>query len=372
METATHYATLGVTSSAEVSVIRAAYKALVLNHHPDKTVHLSAEARAEHSAIFRKVQEAWDVLGNSSLKEQYDRELDRHSGRVDLRRSTFHRPSTSGAAPRRHTTIRLTTPEEKRAMKAKVEQDLSYLREQRAKRDMEDSQMDITGLKFMLQIWTDMCAEYPSNVEGHGHLRAYCAVQMQVYQDKIVRREREHEEWLEAMSRPKAPGTPGPHSRRASTFRPATGTASKLRTTTAARPARRAAPSKPTAKAPPQLSSRTEEKGRKDAVKQAQPDAKAAAVRSEKEKQKACLEDQARREAERIACVRAKAGAAPLHQPITFAVNTSRSEGSGTAKPGVKNMCGKCSVEHSSFSEWRRCAKEQGEVVDEESFFRTI
>ena len=376
METATHYATLGVTQSAEVSVIRAAYKALVLNHHPDKTVHLSAEARAEHSAIFRGVQEAWDVLGNPSLKALYDHELERHGNRVDLRRSTFHRSSTPHTPRRRHTIIRLTTPEEKRALKAKAEQDLAYLRERRVKRDMEDSQMDTAGLRFMLQTWTDMCAEYDDDVDGHGYLRAYCAVQMQVYQDKIARREHEHEEWLEAMSQPKTPGTPGPKSARPSTLRPDAGNAAKPRTTATAVPAPRTTPpSKPTAFAPHTSPSRTEEKACKHAARQAHLDAKAAAVRAEKEKQKARVEDQARQESDRITRVRAKADAAPLSQHGTGSARTpltNADEGIGGAKRGAKKVCGKCHVEHASFSEWRRCAKESSEVMDEESFFRTV
>jgi DnaJ-class molecular chaperone len=45
----THYATLGVTQTAEASVIRAAYKALALSHHPDKhALHYSVISR-KHS-----------------------------------------------------------------------------------------------------------------------------------------------------------------------------------------------------------------------------------------------------------------------------------------------------------------------------------
>jgi DnaJ-class molecular chaperone len=95
MEPATHYTALGLIPTAPLPVIKAAYKALVLIHHPDKTIHLSASERAHHSATFRLVQEAYDVLTNASMKASYDAELSRHGNRVDLQRSTFHRPSSS-------------------------------------------------------------------------------------------------------------------------------------------------------------------------------------------------------------------------------------------------------------------------------------
>lgn len=367
MATLTHYAALGVTPSAELQVIRAAFKALVLIHHPDKTVHLSAEARAEHSALFRQIQEAWDVLGTPSLKAAYDRELERHGNRIDVHRSTFHRPSTPATTSRPHCSIQLTSPEQKRATKAKIEQDLAYLREQRAKRDIEDSKMDIAGLTFMLQIWTDMAAENSDDVNGNGHLRAYCAVQIQVYQAKIARREQEHEEWLEGMSRPKAPGTPGWKS--TTPLRSSTSTPNRFRTTAASKPTPRTAPVKPRTNAP--LSSRAEDKARMEAAKQAHLHAKAAAVRAEKAKQKARIEDQARRESERVARVRAKAGAPPLGR-WGAGGNASSYQGSDAGKPGVKKMCNKCRVEHASFAEWRRCAKANAGRDEEEAFFHTL
>ncbi|OAG05620.1 uncharacterized protein CC84DRAFT_730177 [Paraphaeosphaeria sporulosa] len=196
----THYDTLGVTQAAAPAVIRGAYKALALLHHPDKTLRLPAEDRATHSSLFRSAQEAFDVLNNPSAKAAYDRKLQRAS------RSNSHSHVHSPTTSRRPNTIHVTSPEEKRALKVKIEQDIAYLRERRAKRDLEDAHMDIAALKFMAQTDAEMAAKYDEDALGHGHSRAYRATQMQVYLEKIEKRERKHEGWLENMARPRAPG----------------------------------------------------------------------------------------------------------------------------------------------------------------------
>ncbi|KAL1608296.1 hypothetical protein SLS60_003236 [Paraconiothyrium brasiliense] len=376
----TYYATLGVTQNAELPVIRAAYKALALSHHPDKTVNLSAEDRAAHSALFRKIQEAFDVLGNPSLKIVYDRELQRHGGRVDVTSSTFHRPPTPSTFPRRRKTIRITSPAEKRVLKTKIEQDLAYLREQRAKRDIEDSEMDISGLKFMLQTWAEMAAEYDDDALSNGNLRAHCAVQMQVYQAKIAKREREHEDWLQGMSRPKAPGNLGVKPTRPPPSRSTTSTPSRLRTATpTSRPMTRATPMSPAVAAQPAPFTRAEAKARKEAAKQSQLDAKAAAVRAGKETHRAKLEEQAHQDATRKARARAKAGAPPLGKwgasGQANANLTSRhtsSEGSSAAKPSYTKPCSTCGQSHASLAEIRKCVKDHADQVKDESFFYTI
>jgi DnaJ-class molecular chaperone len=88
MSTATYYQTLGVLASAPPEVIRAAYKALALVHHPDKTLHLPAGERVSHAKVFREVQEAYDVISIHSLKALYDAELARHNNSVDLSSSS--------------------------------------------------------------------------------------------------------------------------------------------------------------------------------------------------------------------------------------------------------------------------------------------
>jgi curved DNA-binding protein CbpA len=413
----THYATLGVTQTAEASVIRAAYKALALSHHPDKTVHLSAEDRAARSALFRDIQEAFDVLGNPALKIAYDRELERH-GNVDASRSTFHRPRTSSTTSRRCNVIRVTTPQEKRALKAKIEQDLAYLREQRAKRDLEDAQMDVAGLKFMLQTWVEMVQEYDDDALGHGNLRAHCAVQIQVYLAKIEKREREHEEWLEDMSRPK---TPAMKSARPPPSRSATPNSYKLRTTTPMpKPApyassapyalRTASPlskpegttptaynlrtatplpqpvlsttsNNPNATAPSAPPTRAQEKARKEAIKQAQLDAKAAAVRAEKAKLNAKREEQSRHEAARKTHARAKAGAAAAgqrgagvhaHANHTSSESQTTRQGSSATRQTDIKPCATCGGHHASFAEFRKCIRERVEQAEDESFFTAV
>jgi hypothetical protein len=412
--TQTHYATLGVTQTAEVSVIRAAYKALALSHHPDKTINLSAEDRAAHSALFRDIQEAFDVLGNPALKIAYDRELERH-GNVDASRSTFHRPPTSSNTSRRRNTIRLTSPEEKRAFEAKIEQDIAYLREQRAKRDLEDAQMDIAGLKFMLQKWVEMAEEYNDDALGHGNLRAHCAVQIQVYLAKIERREREQEEWLEDMSHPKTPGTkparppprsatPNPYKLRTATPMPkpvphttsapyglrtatplprpacTTSSAYNLRTAT---PLPKSVPSMAsnntnttTPSAPP---TRAEEKARKEAAKQAQLEAKAAAVRAEKEKLNAQLEEQVLQEAARKMHARAKAGAPAVgqrgaggHAYTNHTSSQTTRKGNSAARQYDNKPCSTCGENHASFAEFRKCIKKRAEQANDESFFQGV
>ncbi|KAJ4302719.1 hypothetical protein N0V90_001609 [Kalmusia sp. IMI 367209] len=380
MEIATHYATLGVTQSAEFPVIRAAYKALALNHHPDKTVHLAAEDRANRAALFRNIQEAWDVLSSPSLKENYDREFERNGKCIDPQRSTFHRPPSAEkdyTPSRRRSSILLTSPTEKRAFKAKVEQDLAYLREQRAKRDIQDSNMDVAGLKFMLQVWVDMAQKYDDDVLGDGFMRAHCAVQIQVYQAKIAARDREREDWLEDMSRPKTPAT--------KSARTTTNSTSTMPRSAAnySRPMAHVPRTKPAAPVPART--HASEKARKEAARKADLDAKAAAVRAEKEKLKAKREALVRKEAERIARSRAKARPHLQGKPVAgrnarnddASQSSSREkvgEDTSAAKPGVKKMCLRCEVVHETFAEWMECSLKRArqESEDQETFFQDV
>lgn len=399
MEIPTHYTILGVTRTAEQSVIKAAYKALALVHHPDKTIQMSAEERAEHSAVFRGIQEAWDVLGNPTLKAAYDSELDRHGNRVNPSFSIFHRPS---AVPRRRNSIRITSPEEKRMWVAKIQADMAYLKAQRVKRDLEDASMDAAGLKFMLETWVAMAQEYDGEALGDGFMRAHCGVQIQVYQAKLEQRKRQHTEWFEDLSRPKSP--PAKPARAA----PQNASASRPRAATpTGKPVPRAAPA-PTA-SHSAASIRADEKARKEAAKQAHLDAKAAAVRAEKEKQKVKEDEITRQESARFNHARAKAGAPPLGQwgtaweappqehaggspssgANTDGVDTkprrehtgglaaSMAPGSADSPSNSKKACTYCGgVAHSSFSEFRKChlkSTAAGEEKEgEESFFHTV
>lgn len=64
----THYDALGVSREASTAQIRAAFRRLARAHHPDTSASGSAEALAP-------IHEAWRVLGDPSLRRQYDRSL---------------------------------------------------------------------------------------------------------------------------------------------------------------------------------------------------------------------------------------------------------------------------------------------------------
>ncbi len=71
MRTQDYYAVLGVSRSASFEEVRAAYRRLARQHHPD--VNPSAEA-AER---MRRINEAWEVLRDADRRAAYDRTLPR-------------------------------------------------------------------------------------------------------------------------------------------------------------------------------------------------------------------------------------------------------------------------------------------------------
>ncbi|KAH7087638.1 hypothetical protein FB567DRAFT_349887 [Paraphoma chrysanthemicola] len=410
MSTATYYQTLGVLASAPPEVIRAAYKALALVHHPDKTLHLPAGERASHAKVFREVQEAYDVISNHSLKAQYDAELARHNNKVDEKRSTFHRPASSRSASARSSScsarkapIKLTTPEEKVSMRAKARQSLEHLREQRAERETQDAELDVAALMNLVQIWSDLAVENKTDPS----MQAHCAIRVHEYEQKIVKRRQEHEEPLAKMSPAKQNPTSTTRQHRSQvtekhptppTSKPTNLSNNKLPQTkesslssvsstplsrTAARAEeRKRAEAARIAEAASRAHARLQEKAQRDAARQAQLDQKAAAIRAEKEKHKAKVELQVQKDAARIASARAKAGAAPLgtvgagslHQGTTLSdPNWVRviphTEGKGQAgtfaaeiaddndaiHSHVNSLCSKCDSEHRNFRDWRKC-----------------
>ena len=82
-----HYRILGVGRNATNGDIKSAYRKLVLAHHPDKSPsHQSAE-------IFLKATEAYEILGDTELRRNYDGSLD-----MEKRRASQPRPQTQTQA----------------------------------------------------------------------------------------------------------------------------------------------------------------------------------------------------------------------------------------------------------------------------------
>jgi curved DNA-binding protein CbpA len=91
----TYYDILGLSPAATPDDIRARYRQLILRIHPD---------RDGPAALFRQVQEAYEVLSDPVRRDRYDRKLESHgltartpSG-ADPR---WHRPSNSASSARR-------------------------------------------------------------------------------------------------------------------------------------------------------------------------------------------------------------------------------------------------------------------------------
>lgn len=70
-----YYAVLGVLTTAEDVVIRAAYRALAQRFHPDRQKDMPGEATVRMADI----NEAYRILSDPALREQYDAAR-RHSG----------------------------------------------------------------------------------------------------------------------------------------------------------------------------------------------------------------------------------------------------------------------------------------------------
>jgi curved DNA-binding protein CbpA len=70
MQRADHYQTLGVAAGASHLELRAAYRRLMREHHPDLR---PGDPAAE--AMTRRLTEAWAVLGRPGRRAAYDRTL---------------------------------------------------------------------------------------------------------------------------------------------------------------------------------------------------------------------------------------------------------------------------------------------------------
>ena len=74
---ATYYEVLGVRVDAPVEEIKKAYRRLALELHPDKLLRngMTEEELAAATALFLRVQEAYDTLGDADKRNQYDLKL---------------------------------------------------------------------------------------------------------------------------------------------------------------------------------------------------------------------------------------------------------------------------------------------------------
>ncbi len=87
-----HYATLGVAPDADHAAIRAAWIRAARASHPDGRGERPAHEHAADERRIRAVNEAWRVLGDPELRDEYDRSRKRaqvahaapSTGRVDL------------------------------------------------------------------------------------------------------------------------------------------------------------------------------------------------------------------------------------------------------------------------------------------------
>lgn len=75
----THYDTLKVVRDAPPEVIRAAYKALSQQHHPDKNPHDSTAA-----SVMQALNASYEVLSDPARRQEYDRLLDQQGIMQDI------------------------------------------------------------------------------------------------------------------------------------------------------------------------------------------------------------------------------------------------------------------------------------------------
>jgi len=83
-----HYKILGIKRHATEREIKRAYRKLVLLYHPDKLGDNS-----EQLYLFRKIQEAYNTLVNTELKQSYDQKFDRKTAQEKERQfSSYYSP----------------------------------------------------------------------------------------------------------------------------------------------------------------------------------------------------------------------------------------------------------------------------------------
>ncbi|CAK4621963.1 unnamed protein product [Aphanomyces euteiches] len=71
----THYNVLQIGTEAKSHEIAAAYRALSLKFHPDKTHGMDLQAREAATKQFHRISEAYNVLSNDAARREYDAQL---------------------------------------------------------------------------------------------------------------------------------------------------------------------------------------------------------------------------------------------------------------------------------------------------------
>ena len=66
------YSILGVPSHASTAQIKAAYRKLALQHHPDRQADESSKHRA--AQVFVKISNAYEIIGDEQRRREFDRE----------------------------------------------------------------------------------------------------------------------------------------------------------------------------------------------------------------------------------------------------------------------------------------------------------
>jgi curved DNA-binding protein CbpA len=328
MKTQTHYTKLGLAPNAPREVILAAYKALALKYHPEKTLELAEAERAAHAMAFSDLQEAFDVLNDDVHKAAYDAALARDESEIVDEVSAFQY----------HTQPMLTMQERYSSMRALARQQLEHWRVLREKRQVAEACLSVADLESLVKVWEDLENENTADPP----MKARCAILAHEYSVEIDTRGRNHEDLLEKASRsgrtPMLLTTPV-----AVNHRPVTTNAPTESTTAVPAPSpktsdvaarcthsdisltptpfsrlkaradeRKRAEEKRAEEAKARAKARKGRKAQIKVAKQIQLEEKAAFVRAEKEKQKAMAEDRARLKAEHIAKVRAKVRGAPI------------------------------------------------------------
>ena len=72
MDTRGYYKTLGVAENASQEEIKSAYRKLAKKWHPDRWVNGTEDEKKKAEDEFKKIAEAYDVLGDEEKRKQYD------------------------------------------------------------------------------------------------------------------------------------------------------------------------------------------------------------------------------------------------------------------------------------------------------------